>query len=94
MNVTDIRFIIERCNTKNDPNKQCHQPDDIDNFINDVQVDSWFMFEKMDFGVYDTKPVFIIQEIRTSEILDTSNFFKINMFLLRKHHIKTQDNFV
>jgi hypothetical protein len=49
---------ISRC----DPTKRtCATSQEIDNFYEDIQIDSWSVFEKMDFLLYggkDIKPVF------------------------------------
>ena len=89
----NLHFRITRCNSRDHPGVQCKSKEEIDDFIRDITVDTWALFEKMDFNAYDRKPVFTLMENFGTYLLDPEVGPNV-MLLLRKHSLETEDSYM
>jgi hypothetical protein len=88
---------ITKCNAEKQALKglDCATDLEIMEFKNDIQVDAWALQEKMDFLFYGgrlTKPVFLMMDIYTTDLLNEVNVPN-NNFFLRRNVINTKDEF-
>ena len=84
------QFVAQKC--RNDTNDtQCASPEEIDEYISDIQIEHWTQEEHVDFTIYNTKPVFSYLKHISSQLLNpkhTENYiitFKVN-------EIETEDD--
>lgn len=67
----NLYFTIARCSNEGKPTADyCKTDSEIDQFVSDIQVDSWVDYEKMHYGMYDQKPVFRVMENKGSFLLN------------------------
>ena len=52
-----------RCNGKS----HCAKPDEIEEFINDIQIDIWTIGYRMDFNNYNDPPTFMTMTLQFSD---------------------------
>lgn len=60
METKNLIFMVDRCMnwTRNDFQKPCKPIEEIDSFLEDVEVGNWIYQEQVDWNVYNEKPVF------------------------------------
>lgn len=56
-----IQMNIRMCQKENNPN--CKDKPDIIKFVKDIQLDTWAIFEKIDFAKFGHRPTFHVQEV-------------------------------
>ena len=89
MVVKHLQFSIRTCN----PHRSrlpCKSDEEIRRFVEDLQIDSWTVNQKIDFSVYDVKPVFTVMEAQSTLVIDTSKTLN-TILTVRKHNIETED---
>jgi predicted AlkP superfamily phosphohydrolase/phosphomutase len=81
-------FTVNRC----DPKKTvCASKEDIDDFIKDIQVDSWSKNEELDFNEFIKRPTFKVQALLGSYLLN-NHTIQNEMLSLREHGIYMEDD--
>ena len=66
-----ISFEVNKCNISDRAGKTpCQKDSDINDYIRDFQVDFWVQNEKIDFSTYDKKPVFKVEELQRTVLLN------------------------
>ena len=74
-------------------NKTCAQDLQIDQFISDLQVDSWMIQQQIDFTTFIGKPSFSQQTLISSVLLDKRLTRKYETTVY-KNEIQTKDNVI
>lgn len=54
----NIEFNIRMCSKAKNPN--CKEDNDIKEYVKDVLLDSWALFEKIDYSILDNRPTFLV----------------------------------
>ena len=87
MIIKNFSFNINRCTGK--PN--CKSKEEIDEWIKDIQIDSWVVQQSMDFEVYNEKPIFNDQKYLRSWLLSPT--VSTNVYqMITKNFISTKDS--
>ena len=94
MEANSILFDVRRCQGEG-----CAP--DLEDFIKDIQIDSWIVYKKMNFTDRQAEPTFIVQDVYDSQVLSdpldaTGNLAKVNVnqIYIRGNDITTLDQFV
>lgn len=88
MESKSFTFTIKRCNPKK---SDCASEKEIDEFISDIQVDSWSKNEELDFNEFEKRPTFKIQGLLGSYLLN-NHTIQNEMLSLREHEIEMEDD--
>jgi len=86
--------VLIRCSNSSKSETVCRSEEEIDIFMEDLQVDVWQLGEKIDFLKYGQKPVFKAAELVASELLNDPRVTIERLLLLRRHEIETEDDFI
>lgn len=66
-----LTFKIEKCDY-NDNSAGCHQKDWVEDYISDIQLDSWVMYSRMNFTERGGgSPTFRVSDFFFSTVLNT-----------------------
>lgn len=81
---------MDKCTNK--PNKPaCYSDDAINNYIRDFQIDTWSLQERMDFSLFDQRPVFYTMELLMRDLLDRDKTKYIDL-MIQLNEIETSDD--
>lgn len=87
-----LQFSIRRCNRHERHGKRPCKPDhEIDEYIKDIQVDSWVIQQRIDFSMYDIKPIKTGMQLLDTHVLN-NDYTAENVMTIRKHSIITEDD--
>lgn len=90
-----LQFSIRRCNQheRKPGQRPCKQSHEIDEYIKDIQVDSWVIQQRIDFSLYEVKPIQVGMQLLDTHILN-NDYTAENVMTLRQHTITTEDAFL
>ena len=74
---------ISKCDNNKKKEKDCHSDSDINEWLRDVQIDTWTVYEKMDFQKYHERPTFRIHEKHEVFVLSEKRTIKSNVGLVK-----------
>ena len=80
---------ISKCDSKQ--NSNCKSNSEINAWIKDLQIDTWAIYEKVNFGNYDSKPTFRVMD-KLSIHLASERETIINNVALYYNTIETEDS--
>ena len=86
-----MRFEINRCDNETrraNGLSDCATSEEIDEYVKDVQIDTWNMFEKINYGDYVGKPVYRVQDILGSYMINPGKVDNLVLYF-RQHYIET-----
>lgn len=87
--VKNFRFTVTKCNKA--LRDDCASDAEINEYIKDIQTDTWVMQQQMDYGDHLTeKPIFTVQKMYASDLLSNSRVTNL-MLNLRLHTITLKD---
>lgn len=92
-------FQIEACNNKtvseltNGRVTKCKMQSEIDAKVNQVQLDTWQLYNQMDYTLMTDDPLFKVQKIVQSMPLKSDVYFKTVM-TFRQHYVKLIDKYL
>ena len=70
-----IEFQVLRCSMsselRNNDDPECEEPDTIDEYISDLEVETWVLNRQIDFTIYEGEPAFSIQEFLGGTLVNT-----------------------
>ena len=93
MKSSSYTFQINKCVNDTHPDVICKQPDQINQFIKDIEIGIFKQEPKMDFSSYSVPPTFKITSPVASDILTSSKTIWINM-TIRKNFYKLKDTYL
>jgi hypothetical protein len=67
---------LKKCNndTLEEGESICAPSEVIDEYIQDLSVDTWVLHENIDFSIYKEKPVFSIMRFLGSTLIESDSF--------------------
>ena len=97
MNSKSVVFQIDQC----DPVKaalkgeKCKLPGEIAEYVKDVQLDTWVSYSKMNFLDRSVEPIFKVNDIFASYLLNTKKDSVIdrNYMYLRRNNLQLEDDY-
>ena len=88
-----IRFEVNKCSNATKPEQDCASPEEIEEYVKDLQIDTWNMFEKIDYTDYIDRPAYRVQDIIGSSLVTPGRVDKLILYL-RQHYVETQDEWM
>ena len=59
-----LDFVIKKCdNSTREGKTPCKDEEHIDEYLQILEIEAWVIQEKIAFSKYDTRPVFILEEV-------------------------------
>ena len=71
----------------------CKNDTEIAKFVDDIEVSTWFIYDKIDFNVFNARPTYKMMDIFTSDLISSffSHTISTNWVYLKKNTFTTQD---
>jgi hypothetical protein len=93
MNSMSLSFEISKCSDENldEGDLPCASQDEIEEYIQDIQVESWANFDHTVFNIHDSDPLKRVEKYLKSDLIESGRILK-NYVLLRKNNITTEDS--
>ena len=90
MRYKNIEFRVDRCDdSKRTKDQQaCASEQEINDFIYDLEIDSWIIYEMVDYSIFNKKPVYKVMEVFARTLLNKDVSQEVQMYL-RQHEIET-----
>jgi hypothetical protein len=94
MNSKALSFTINKCSKETlppDANYECESPGAIDEFIKQIQVETYSIFDHIEFKEHENDPLFRQEKYLSTDLLDPDHILR-NYVMLRKNDITTEDS--
>jgi hypothetical protein len=66
---SNFAFQINRCIDGKNPGVVCKKPEEINEYIKDIEINIWRLEQNIDFDVYDNPPTFLMTDPLLSDTL-------------------------
>ena len=98
MQASALMFQINRCvndslNSTFMEGKKCKSPEEIDEFIKRVQVETWTNYYKIDFTIHPARTARRIEKFQKYNLLHPTYVIG-NMYTIRRNDVQTEDGLV
>ena len=90
MEYKNIEFRVDRCNNENRKAGEpaCASEQEIDDFIYDLEIDTWMIYEMADYSIFGHKPVYKVMEVFSRTLLKKEYSQEVQLYM-RHHEIET-----
>ena len=64
-----LTFEITRCVNSTENNNQCHEDEEIDEYLNKASIELWTIEKRVDMSKYDKAPIYQVMQVHEKKLL-------------------------